>query len=166
MKTIADVGSVGTSARTGEPLWHALVRTEDDRVAFGLRVLFAAVMFPHGAQHLVGWFGGYGFRGTFGWMTGTLGIPAPFAALAIVVEFFAPFALLLGIGGRAAALGLGSILAVAATTHRSNGFFMNWVNANPGEGFEYHLLGVAIAVALVVRGSGAFSIDRVLTRGR
>lgn len=140
----------------------ALIDTKDDRLAFAQRVLFAAVMFPHGAQHALGWFGGYGFAGTYGWMTGTLGIPAPFAALAIVVEVVAPIFLLAGLGGRLAAGGLAAILAVAAMTHVSNGFFMNWVGANPGEGFEYHLLGVALAASVVVRGSGAFSLDRWL----
>jgi putative oxidoreductase len=139
-----------------------LFSTRDDRLLFAQRVLFAAVMFPHGAQHALGWFGGHGFGGTYGWMTGTLGIPAPFAALAIVVEVVAPLFLFAGLGGRLAAAGLAAILAVAATTHVSNGFFMNWVGANPGEGFEYHLLGMALAASVVVRGSGAFSLDRVL----
>jgi putative oxidoreductase len=140
--------------------------TKDDRLLFGQRLLFAVVMFPHGAQHALGWFGGYGFGGTFGWMTGTLGIPAPFAALAIVVEIVAPFFLLAGLGGRVAAGGLAAILAVAATTHAANGFFMNWVGANAGEGFEYHLLGVGLAASIVVRGSGAFSLDRILAARR
>jgi putative oxidoreductase len=140
--------------------------TTDDRLLFGQRILLASVMFPHGAQHALGWFGGYGFGGTYGWMTGTLGIPAPFAALAIVVEIVAPFFLLAGLGGRLAAAGLAAILAVAATTHVSNGFFMNWTSANPGEGFEYHLLGIALAASIVVRGSGAFSLDRMLAARR
>jgi putative oxidoreductase len=143
--------------------WRAaIVRTADDRVAFALRTVLALVMFPHGAQHLLGWFGGFGYAGTHGWMTGTLGIPAPFATLAIVVEFVAPIALLLGAFGRLAALGLGAILAVAATTHVANGFFMNWIGKNAGEGFEYHVLAIAIAAAIVVRGSGSYSIDRRL----
>ena len=140
----------------------SLFSTKDDRLLFAQRVVFAAIMFPHGAQHALGWFGGYGFGGTFGWMTGTLGIPAPFAALAIVVEIVAPLFLLVGAGGRLAAAGLAAILAVAATTHAANGFFMNWVGANAGEGFEYHLIAVALAASIVVRGSGAFSLDRIL----
>lgn len=142
--------------------WRAVLATADDRVTSGLRVVLAVVMFPHGAQHALGWFGGYGFSGTHGWMTGTLGIPGPLAALAILTEIVAPFFLLIGLGGRVAAAGLGAVLAVAATTHVSNGFFMNWVGAKPGEGFEYHVLGVALALAVVARGSGAFSLDRVL----
>ena len=136
--------------------------TKDDRLLFAQRGVFAAIMFPHGAQHALGWFGGYGFGGTFGWMTGTLGIPAPFAAVAIVTEIVAPLFLLAGLGGRLASASLAAILAVAATTHAANGFFMNWVGANAGEGFEYHLIAVALAASIVVRGSGAFSLDRIL----
>jgi putative oxidoreductase len=143
-----------------------LLSTKDDRLVFAQRLLFAAIMFPHGAQHLAGWFGGYGFGGTYEWMTGTLHIPGVFAALAIVVEFFAPLFLLAGLGGRLAAAGLAAILAVAATTHAANGLFMNWVGANPGEGFEYHLLGIALAASVIVRGSGAFSLDRILASKR
>lgn len=142
---------------------YGLLDTKNDRLVFAQRLLFAAVMFPHGAQHALGWFGGYGFGGTYGWMTGTLGVPGPFAALAIVVEVVGPVFLLAGLGGRLAAAGLAGVLAVAATTHASNGFFMNWVSANAGEGFEYHLLGIALAASVVVRGSGAFSLDRALT---
>jgi putative oxidoreductase len=144
--------------------WRALFATTDDRVALVLRVVFAGVLWPHGGQHALGWFGGYGFSGTYGWMTGTLGVPGPLAALAIVTELVAPPFLLVGFGGRVAAAGLGTVLAVAATTHAANGFFMNWSGHQPGEGFEYHLLGVAIAVALVVRGSGALSVDRRLVQ--
>jgi putative oxidoreductase len=143
--------------------WRSVVlATGDDHTSLLLRSVLAAVMFPHGAQHALGWFGGYGFAGTFGWMTGTLGIPAPLAALAIVTEVLAPLFLVVGLGGRVAAAGLGAVLAVAATTHVSSGFFMNWTGKAAGEGFEYHLLGVAIATALVVKGSGARSFDRWL----
>jgi len=146
------------------PVSRAVLATDDDNVSLGLRVLFASVLWPHGAQHALGWFGGYGFAGTYGWMTGSLGIPGPLAALAIVTELIAPLFLLIGLGGRIAAAGLGTVLAVAATTHVQNGFFMNWVGQQAGEGFEYHLLGVAIALSLVVRGSGALSVDRRLVR--
>ncbi len=142
---------------------HVLA-TRDDRVLLGLRLVLAGVMFPHGAQHALGWFGGFGFAGTYGWMTGTVGIPGPLAALAIGTELVAPLLLVVGLGGRVAAAMLGAVLAVAATTHVGNGFFMNWLGRQAGEGFEYHLLGVAIAAAIAVRGSGALSLDRRLAR--
>jgi putative oxidoreductase len=164
MQRTFPVSSPELAASAARSLLHALVRTADDKVAFGLRLLFAGVMFPHGAQHLAGWFGGFGFSGTFGWMTGALGIPGPLAAFAIVAEMIAPLFLAVGLGGRVAAALLGAILAVAATTHAANGFFMNWLGTAKGEGFEYHLLGVAIAAVLVVRGSGAWSVDRLARR--
>jgi putative oxidoreductase len=97
-----------------------------------------------------------------------MGFPAPLAALAIVTEFFAPFALLVGVGGRIAAAGVVGLMVGAASTHAANGFFMNWFGLLPAgsEGFEYHLLVIAMAGALVLGGSGAWSVDRYLTSRR
>ena len=143
-----------------------LLRTEASYSQALLRVTLGAVMFPHGAQHALGWFGGYGFGGTLGWMTETLGFPAPLAALAIVTELLGSIALVLGLGGRIAALGIAGLMVGAASTHTSNGFFMNWFGTLPAgaEGFEYHLLALVIAIAVAVRGSGALSLDRALVR--
>ena len=126
------------------------------------RIALGLVMFPHGAQHALGLFGGYGFRGTLGWMTGTLGFPASAAAVAIVVEFFAPLLLMAGLGSRVAALGLIGLMLGAITTHWPNGFFMNWFAALPagGEGYEYHLVVIALAVTVLLNGSGKWSLDR------
>jgi putative oxidoreductase len=131
------------------------------------RVMLGLVMFPHGAQHALGWFGGYGFSGTLGWMTGTVGIPAPLAVLAIVTELLAPLALVLGVAGRLAAAGIFGLMLVAASTHTANGFFMNWFGARPAgaEGFEFHLLALALAAVVMLAGSGAWSIDRRLRQG-
>jgi putative oxidoreductase len=146
----------------------AILKTDAQAGTTLLRIALGAIMLPHGAQHLFGWFGGYGFSGTLEWMTGTLGIPAAFAALAIVTEFFAPIALILGLGGRLAALGIAGIMTGAALTHLPNGFFMNWFGSLPSgsEGFEYHLLVLFMAITLVIQGSGALSIDRALTKDR
>ncbi len=146
----------------------AILKTDAQASTTLLRIALGAIMLPHGAQHLFGWFGGYGFSGTLEWMTGTLGIPAAFAALAIVTEFFAPIALILGLGGRLAALGIAGIMTGAALTHLPNGFFMNWFGSLPSgsEGFEYHLLVLFMAITLVIQGSGALSIDRALTKDR
>jgi putative oxidoreductase len=130
------------------------------------RVALGLVMFPHGAQHALGWFGGYGFSGTLGWMTDTLGFPAPAAALAIAVELLAPFALVAGVGGRLAAAGIIGLMLGALGTHVPNGFFMNWFGAMKAgvEGYEYHLIAIALGAVVVVEGSGALSVDRLLTR--
>lgn len=128
------------------------------------RLALGLVMFPHGTQHALGWFGGFGFRGTLGWMTDTLGFPAPLAAIAIVVELLAPIALVLGLGSRLAAAGIFGLMVGAASTHLPNGFFMNWFGTlAPGvEGYEYHLIVLALAAVVVIEGGGALSIDRLL----
>ena len=148
-------------------MFRLALRTTDDIAALVARLTLALVIFPHGAQHALGWFGGYGFAGTYGWMTGTLGIPGPLAALAIATELLAPAALLLGAGGRVAALGIAGLMVVAATTHAENGFFMNWFGTLEAgtEGFEYHLLALALAAVVVLRGSGAISVDRAIAAG-
>jgi len=128
------------------------------------RLTLAGILAPHGAQHGLGLLGGYGFSGTLGWMTKTLGFPAPLAAIGIVTELVAPLLLLLGAGGRLAALAVIGLMLGAIRTHVANGFFMNWFAAMPAgsEGFEYHLLVVALAAIVVVKGSGALSLDRRL----
>jgi putative oxidoreductase len=143
----------------------ALVRTAPDLPLLILRLLLAAVIWPHGAQKALGWFGGYGFQGTMRFFTETMRIPAPLAFLAILAEFAAPFALASGFLGRVAAFGIGTVMVVAAlTTHVPNGFFMNWFGNQKGEGFEFHILAFAIALAIVIGGSGAWSVDYHLFR--
>lgn len=128
-----------------------------------LRVALAAAIFPHGAQKLLGWFGGYGFRGTMGYFTQSRKIPAVFALAAILTEFFAPLALAAGFATRIAAALIGVVMLVAVVTvHRKVGFFMNWGGNQAGEGFEYHILALGIVAALLVLGGGAFSLDGVL----
>ena len=145
-----------------------LLNTSSDFSPLVARVTLGLVLIPHGAQHMLGWLGGYGFKGTLGWMTGTLGFPAPLAALAITVEFLAPFALLLGLLSRPAALGIIGLMLGALSTHVGNGFFMNWFGALPAgqEGFEYHIIAIGLAATVVLQGSGAFSVDRLLSARR
>jgi len=129
-----------------------------------LRIAFGVMMFPHGAQKLLGWFGGYGFSGTMEFFTGSMGIPAVFAFAAIVTEFFGALALLVGAFTRIAALGLGFTMLVAAGFHWKNGFFMNWSGSQAGEGIEFHILAIGIAVALVLRGAGTLAVDNLLQK--
>lgn len=130
------------------------------------RIALALAIMPHAAQHVLGLLGGYGFTGTLGWMTGTLGFPTPLAVVGLVTEFVAPLLLLVGLGGRFAAAGIFGLMIGAASTHLSNGFFMNWFGAlKPGaEGFEYHLVVMALSTVVAIEGSGAWSLDRRLTR--
>jgi putative oxidoreductase len=129
-----------------------------------LRLALGLVMFPHGAQKLLGWFGGYGFNGTVQFFTAGLHIPWILAVLVVLVEFVGPIALILGLGTRIAALLVGvDILVAALMVHLPNGLFMNWSGTQKGEGFEFHILVVALALALVIQGGGALSIDAAVT---
>jgi putative oxidoreductase len=141
--------------------------TDESMATAILRVVLGIVFFAHGAQKLLGWFGGFGFTGTMGYFTGAMHIPAVFAFLAIMAEFFGGLGLILGFLTRIAAFGIAMNMLVAiATVHRPNGFFMNWDGTQKGEGFEYHLLVLAMTMFLMLRGAGAFSVDRALTAGR
>ena len=138
--------------------------TDDNAATAILRLVLGVVFFAHGAQKMLGWFGGYGFSGTMGYFTGTAHIPAVFAFLAIAAEFFGGLGLIFGFLTRIAAFGISvNMLVAIATVHGDMGFFMNWTGAQKGEGFEYHLLVLAITAFLMIRGAGAFSIDRAIT---
>ncbi len=141
-----------------------LLATSDDWTLTLLRLFLGVIFFAHGAQKTLGWFGGYGFSGTMGFFTGMLHIPAPFAFLAICAEFLGSIGLILGLLGRVAAFGITiNMLVAVLMVHGQFGFFMNWSGQQKGEGFEYHLLAIVVGVVLMVRGSGAFSIDRALS---
>src|SRR5580700_8121124 len=129
-----------------------------------LRAFLAVVMFPHGAQKVLGWFGGSGFASAMASLSGKMGIPPAFAILAVLTEFLAPMALLVGFLTRIAAFAIGFDMLVAAIlVHVHFGFFMNWLGKQKGEGVEFDLLLWAIALALIIQGAGAFSLDRVIS---
>jgi putative oxidoreductase len=140
-----------------------LLATKNDFSALIARVALGLVILPHGLQKTLGWYGGGGFEGTMGFFTGQLGIPAVFAVLAILAESVGALALILGLLGRVSALGVGITMGVAMLmVHVPNGFFMNWFGAQAGEGIEFFLLAMALALITLVKGSGALSLDRVL----
>ena len=140
-----------------------LVGTADDHATAMLRFALGVIFFAHGAQKMLGWFGGYGFSGTMNFFTQMMHIPAPLAFLAICAEFFGGLGLIVGLLTRVAAFGITCNMLVAIlTVHAKNGFFMNWSGQQKGEGFEYHLLTLAITVVLMISGAGKFSMDRAL----
>ncbi len=140
-----------------------LFQTENDTVATILRVLLGVVFFPHGMQKLFGWFSGPGFGGAMHMFTANLGVPAFFAFLAIMAEGLGSLGLLTGLLTRVAAFGIAVDMIVAVyMLHWQNGFFMNWFGNKKGEGFEFHILVVAIALALMIKGGGKWSIDRAI----
>lgn len=135
--------------------------TNHDPVMTVLRVLLGIVFFAHGAQKMLGWFGGYGFSGTMGYFEKTM--PAFLAFLVIFTEFFGALGLITGLLTRLSALAIGAEMIVAVLlVHLRNGIFMNWTGMQKGEGFEYHILVIAIAIALLIRGGGSYSIDGVI----
>jgi putative oxidoreductase len=143
-----------------------LIRTNPDAAPAILRVALGVVIFAHGAQLMLGWWGGNGFSGTMHGFE-QAGIPAVFAFLAIAAEFFGAIGLILGLLGRVAAFGIACVMAVAIVkVHAVNGFFMNWTGRQKGEGFEYHLLVLGMAAAIMIAGSGAWSVNGVLARAR
>ena len=124
------------------------------------RLALGLVILPHGLQKTVGLFGGYGFQGTMGFFTGQLGLPTVIAALVIAAESLGSISILIGFLTRFCAASIALVMAGAITmAHWQNGFFMNWFGNQAGEGFEYHLLVIGLALSLVVSGGGRWSID-------
>ena len=138
--------------------------TENDISLLILRVGLGLVILPHGLQKTLGLFGGYGFSGTYGFCTDKMGLPGIAAVLVILAESLGAFGLIVGALTRLGALGIAAVMTGAMTmVHWPNGFFMNWSGSQAGEGFEYHLLAITLAIVLMIRGGGAFSLDRLLS---
>src|SRR5262245_22571248 len=145
-------------------MWRQLIRTDDTATALALRLALGLVMFPHGAQKLLGWFGGRGFFGTIE-LFHQLGFSTVLAVLVTIGEFFGGLGLLVGCLSRVAAGGIGVImLGAIVTVHWPYGFFMNWAGDKAREGFEFHILAIGLAIAIMILGGGKWSIDRVLAR--
>lgn len=129
------------------------------------RLAVGLVIFPHGAQKLLGWFGGYGFSGTMGFLTGTVGLPSVLAVLVILIESIGALFVLTGFLTRVAAFGiLAQFLGVMFKMHTANGFFMNWSGAQKGEGIEYFLLLFGLTIILLITGGGRASVDAAIAR--
>jgi putative oxidoreductase len=140
-------------------------RNAFDPALLVLRLALAVVMFAHGAQKMLGWFGGHGFGGAMHSLTVTLHVPGPLAVLVILVEFFGPLLLVVGLFTRIAALGIGVDMLVAMLKVLiANGFFLNWTGQQQGEGIEYFIYAIAIAAAITIAGPGTYSIDAVLAQ--
>ncbi len=138
--------------------------TGDSLTPTVLRVMLGLVVFPHGAQKLLGWFGGAGLSGTIDYFASQLGVPPVVTLLVVAAEFFGALALIFGLFGRLAAVGVTAVmLGAIIMVHGDVGFFMNWLGNQSGEGFEYHLLAIALAIGVLISGSGKLSLDRVLS---
>src|SRR5574337_1215461 len=143
----------------------AFFKTDDAWAGLILRVGLGGVMFAHGAQKLLGWFGGNGFAGTMGFFTQNMGLPWLVAFLIIIGESLGSLGLLVGFLTRFTAASFIAIMFGAiVSVHWPHGFFMNWLGQQQGEGFEYHLLVIAMSVALVIIGGGKWAMDGVIAR--
>jgi putative oxidoreductase len=142
----------------------SLFSTADDHTIALVRLVLGVIFFMHGAQKTLAWFGGYGFHATMHFFTANMGIPKAFAFLAIAAEFLGGIALIFGFLSRIAAFGIAvNMLVAILLVHLRNGIFMNWTGTQRGEGYEYHLLTIAICILIIVKGAGALSVDRALT---
>ena len=142
-----------------------LFQTNDNFSYWVPRVMLGCVMFPHGAQKLLGWFGGFGFTNSMAYFTQTAGLPWVVAFLIIMGESFGSLGLILGFFTRLSAFGLICImLGAIITVHIPNGFFMNWFGKQAGEGFEYHLLVIGISIPLLISGGGKYSVDGLINK--
>ncbi len=130
-----------------------------------IRVVAGVVMLPHGMQKMFGWFGGAGFMNTIHGF-GQRGFPAPLVFLVIMAEFFGSIGMIIGFLSRIAAFSIAVDMTVAAITVTSKfGMFINWAGKQKGEGMEYQLLMIAMALAIVIAGGGALSVDHALAGG-
>ncbi len=141
-----------------------LFDTDDGWPGLIMRLTLGIVMWPHGAQKLLGWYGGFGFSGTMGFFTEQMHFPWIVAFLVIIGESFGSLALLAGFLTRFAAASIGVImLGAISMVHWPHGFFMNWFGKQQGEGYEYHLLVIGISIALLITGGGKWSLDRLIS---
>lgn len=141
---------------------HELLSTDNNVILTIVRIVLGIVIFPHGAQKLFGWFGGHGWNGSMNFFKNVVGVPYVLGALSIITESVLSIFLIAGLFTRVAALAILINMIVAATMHFKNGFFMNWYGNSKGEGYEFHLLTFALAIALIIGGGGMFSLDRLL----
>jgi len=142
-----------------------LFQTNDKFSYWVPRVILGCVIFPHGAQKLFGWFGGFGFTNTMTYFTQTAGLPWIIAFLIIIGESLGSLGLIAGFLTRLSALGLICIMMGAIiTVHIPNGFFMNWFGKQAGEGFEYHLLVIGMSIPLLISGGGKYSVDAFINK--
>ena len=142
---------------------NKIFKTNNDWTGLVTRLTIGLILFPHGAQKMLGIFGGYGFSGTMGFFTNTMHLPWLIGFLVIIIEFIGSLSLIAGFASRLwSVLVIIEMVGAVITTHVNNGFFMNWTGTQKGEGYEFHLLIIGLALAILINGSGKFSADEKL----
>jgi putative oxidoreductase len=141
-------------------MFKAFLRTDNSPALLFIRLALGVVMFPHGAQKVLGWFGGPGFAKTLQAFAG-MGFPMWSVIVLMVVESLGSLLLVAGFLTRLWAIGIGTSITICMfTQHVQHGFFLNWLGQQRGEGFEYHILVIGICLALLIKGGGMLSVDR------
>jgi putative oxidoreductase len=144
---------------------NQIFKTNNDWTGLVARLTIVLILFPHGAQKMLGWFGGNGFTGTMGYFTDTLHLPWLIAFMVIVIEFIGSLSLIAGFASRVwSTLIIILMLGIILTSHLDNGFFMNWLGNQKGEGYEYHLLIVGLSIVTLINGSGRYSVDEIIVK--
>ena len=144
---------------------NKIFNTNNDLTGLITRLTLGLILFPHGAQKMLGMFGGYGFIGTINYFTGTLHLPWIIGFLVIIIEFVGALCFIIGFASRIwSSLTIILFIGIIFTSHLDNGFFMNWFGNQKGEGYEYHLLIIGLSVATLVNGSGKYSVDKLINK--
>lgn len=144
---------------------NLIFRTNNDWTGFVSRLTIGLILFPHGAQKMLGMFGGYGFTGTMGFFTETMQLPWIIGFFVIIIEFVGALSLMAGFASRIwSALTIVLFIGIILTSHIDNGFFMNWFGNQKGEGYEYHLLIIGLSLVTLLNGSGKYSIDQRIVK--
>ncbi|MCK6608130.1 MAG: DoxX family protein [Flavobacterium sp.] len=144
---------------------NKIFETNNDWTGLILRLTIGIVLLPHGAQKMLGIFGGYGFKGTMGFFTETLHLPWIIGFLVIIIEFIGALSLIAGFASRIwSVLTIILFTGIIFTSHLDHGFFMNWFGNQKGEGYEYHLLVIGLSLATLLNGSGKYAIDESLSK--
>jgi len=144
---------------------NIIFNTNNDLTGLVTRLTLGLILFPHGAQKMLGMFGGYGFTGTMSFFTDTMHLPWIIGFLVIIIEFMGALSLIAGFASRIwSALTIILFIGIIFTSHLDNGFFMNWFGNQKGEGYEYHLLIIGLSLATLINGSGKYSVDERLMR--
>lgn len=143
----------------------AIFATENNWAPLIARLTVGLIILPHGMQKLFGMFGGFGFSGTMGFLTGTMALPWIIAFIVIMIESIGAASLIVGFFARGwSVLMIALMIGAVWTSHIQNGFFMNWFGSQAGEGYEWHLLVIGLSLIVLIAGAGKASIDRVIAR--
>lgn len=144
---------------------NKIFNTNNDLTGVITRLTIGLILFPHGAQKMLGMFGGYGFIGTMNFFTGTLHLPWIIGFFVIIIEFVGALSFIAGFASRIwSVLTIILFIGIIVTSHLDNGFFMNWFGNQKGEGYEYHLLIIGLSLATLVNGSGKYSADKLINK--